>query len=158
MTELANQTLDVYKKALDLSTGNCARTMITPSATLPRSTMISATRDEWRNWMLHARRGYSASVSDEVKATTYYAVGVKYWTCSYDETTRYQDKAKLAADPFHYRNMDYPAALADKKKAEDCAVKGLEYLEKAIKVDPTYVDAMFYKGLLLPRAAEADQG
>ena len=44
--------------------------------------------------------------------------------------------------------MDYPAALPDKQKAENCALKGLEFIEKAIAVDPTYADAMFYKGLL----------
>ena len=145
-TDLANQTLDVYKKALDLSTGNCQNydNAVSYIASIYEDL---GNRDEWRNWMLKRAEGQCV-ISDAVKATTYYAVGVKYWTCSYDETTRYQDKAQLSADPFHYRNMDYPAALADKKKAEDCAAKGLEYLEKAIQVDPTYVDAMFYKGLL----------
>lgn len=144
--ELANQTLNVYKKALELSEGNCANydNAVSYIASIYDDLGNS---DEWRNWMLMRAEG-KCVVSNEVKATTYYAVGVKYWTCSYDETTRYQDKAKLAEDPFHYRNMDYPAALADKKKAEDCAVKGLEYIEKAINVDPGYVDAMFYKGLL----------
>ena len=144
--DLANETLGVYKKALELSEGNCANYDNAISYIASIYDDLGNT-DEWRNWMLQRAEG-KCVVNNEVKATTYYAVGVKYWTCSYDETTRYQDKAKLAADPFHYRNMDYPAALADKKKAEDCAVKGLEYIEKAIQVDPSYVDAMFYKGLL----------
>ena len=143
---LANETLNVYKKALELSEGNCVNYDNAVSYIASIYDDLGNT-DEWRNWMLQRAEG-KCVIGNEVKATTYYAVAVKYWTCSYDETTRYQDKAKLAADPFHYRNMDYPAALADKKKAEDCAVKGLEYIEKAIQVDPTYVDAMFYKGLL----------
>jgi tetratricopeptide (TPR) repeat protein len=144
--DLANQTLDVYKKALDLSEGNCSNydNAISYIASIYDDL---GNGEEWRNWMLKRAEG-KCVLNNEVKATTYYAVAVKYWTCSYDETTRYQDKAKLSADPFHYRNMDYPEALADKKKAEDCAVKGLEYIEKAIQVDPTYVDALFYKGLL----------
>jgi hypothetical protein len=44
--------------------------------------------------------------------------------------------------------MDYPAALPDKQKAEQCVAKGLEYMEKAMAIDTEYVDAMFYKGLL----------
>jgi hypothetical protein len=44
--------------------------------------------------------------------------------------------------------MDYPAALPDKQRADACSNKGLEYIEKALQVDPDYVDAMFYKGLL----------
>ena len=145
-TDLANQTLTVYKKALELSEGNCANydNAVSYIASIYDDL---GNADEWRNWMLQRAEG-KCVVSNEVKATTYYAVAVKYWTCSYDETTRYQDKAKLADDAFHYRNMDYPAALADKKKAEDCVLKGLEYIEKAINVDPGYVDAMFYKGLL----------
>ncbi len=144
--ELANETLLVYKKALELSEGNCANydNAISYIASIYDDLGNS---EEWRNWMLQRAEG-KCVVSNEVKATTYYAVGVKYWNCSYEETTRYQDKAKMAGDPFHYRNMDYPDALADKKKAEGCAAKGLEYLEKAIQVDPAYVDAMFYKGLL----------
>jgi tRNA G18 (ribose-2'-O)-methylase SpoU len=38
--------------------------------------------------------------------------------------------------------------LSDKQKAESCAAKGLEYVEKALATDPEYVDAMFYKSLL----------
>jgi len=141
---LANEALAVYQKALDLSTDNCsiADNAISYIASIHDDMGNS---NEWRNWMLRRAEG-ECSPSTQVKATTYYAIAVKYWTCSYDETTRYQDKG--AKDPFHYRNMDYPAALPDKQKAEDCALKGLEYIEKAIAVDPTYADAMFYKGLL----------
>lgn len=142
--QIANQALDVYKKALELSQNNCANFDNAVSYIATIYDDLNNT-DEWRNWMLKRAEG-KCVVSNEVKATTYYAVAVKYWTCSYDQTTRYQDKVNQ--DPFHYRNMDYPAALPDKQRAEDCASKGLEYIEKAIQVDPTYVDAMFYKGLL----------
>lgn len=143
---IANQAIEVYKKALALSESKCANydNAISYIASIY---MDLGNEEEWRNWMLQRAEG-KCVVDNTVKATTYYAVGVKYWTCSYDQTTRYQDKAKLASDPFHYRNMDYPAALVDKQKAEGCAAKGLEYIEKAIQVDPSYVDAMFYKGLL----------
>ncbi len=141
---IANEAIDIYKRALALSKGNCA------NADNAISYIASIYDDlgdgnEWRNWMLQRAEGECVA-SKEVKATTYYAIAVKYWTCSYDETTRYQEKG--ASDPFHYRNMDYPAALPDKQKAESCALKGLEFIEKAIAVDPTYADAMFYKGLL----------
>lgn len=142
--KLANEALDVYKKALDLSKGSCGNynNAISYIATIYDDL---GNTDEWRNWMLRRAEGECATNKAE-KATTYYSVAVKYWQCSYDQTTRYQEKG--AQDPFHYRNMDYPAALPDKQKAEECVAKGFEYIEKAIGVDAEYVDAMFYKALL----------
>jgi tetratricopeptide (TPR) repeat protein len=143
--QAANQALDVYKKALDLSANNCKNqdNAISYIATIYDDL---ENKDENRNWLLKRAEGECAT--KEIKATTYYSIAVKYWTCSYDQTTRYQDKTKSATEPFHYRNMDYPAAQQDKTNAEGCITKGLEYIEKALQVDPDYVDAMFYKGLL----------
>jgi len=75
-------------------------------------------------------------------------MAVKYWQCSYEQTTRYQDKALIGKDDFHYRNMDYPAALPDKQRAMACTDKGLEYIEKSLELDPENPDTYIYKGLL----------
>lgn len=140
--ELANNALEVYQKALSLA-GTCATKDNAISYIATIYSDLNNT-DEWRTWML--KRTDDSCATKEIKATTYYTIAVKYWNCSYDQTTRYQDKT--AKDPFHYRNMDYPAALPDKQKAEECTTKGLDYIEKALQVDPEYVEAMFYKGLL----------
>lgn len=142
-TKVANEALETYKKALSLVGEQCRNrdNAISYIATIYDDL---DKKDEWREWIL--KRGEGTCATKDIQATTYYTVAVNYWTCSYDQTTRYQEKG--AQDPFHYRNMDYPDALQDKKKAEDCAVKGLEYIEKALSVDPEYVEAMFYKGLL----------
>jgi tetratricopeptide (TPR) repeat protein len=140
---IATQAIDVYKKALDLSANNCVSidNAISYLATIYDD--LKKTED-WRVWM--EKRAESECSPKEAKAQSYYSIAVRYWQCSYDETTRYQDKT--AKDSFHYRNMDYPAALPDKQKADDCTTKGLEYIEKALNVDPEYVDAWYYKGLL----------
>ncbi|MFN0084499.1 MAG: hypothetical protein ACKVX9_03850 [Blastocatellia bacterium] len=141
--QLAEQALKAYTTALELAKGNCVNTdnAIGYIATIYNDI---ENEQEWRNWMLKRAEGECAT--KEVKVTSYYSIGVKFWNCSYDQTTRYQDKT--SKDPFHYRNMDYPAALPDKAKAQECAARGLEFIEKALQVDPEYVDAMFYKGLL----------
>jgi tetratricopeptide (TPR) repeat protein len=141
---VANDALKVYEKALSLS-NNCTNkdNAITYIAFIYDDL---GNADEHRNWLL--KRAEDECATKEAKASTYYSIAVKYWRCSYDQTTRYQDKALAAKDSFHYRNMDYPAALQDKKKAEDCTTKGLEYIEKALEADPEYSEAMFYKGLL----------
>ncbi len=139
---IANDALKVYEKALSLS-NNCVNkdNAITYIAIIHDDI---GNADEHRNWLL--KRAEDECATKEAKASTYYSVAVKYWKCSYDQTTRYQEKT--SRDPWHYRNMDYPAALPDKKKAEDCTNKGLQYIEKALEVDPEYDQAMWYKGLL----------
>ena len=83
-----------------------------------------------------------------LKTTTYHAIAVKYWQCAYDQTTRYADKELAPKDAFHYRNMDYEGAREDKKRVEDCIAKGLEFVEKALQIDPELEQVMYYKGLL----------
>lgn len=143
--EIADQAIGVYKTALDLSGNNC---ISIDNAVSYLATIYDDLNndEEWRKWM--EKRAESECSKNDVKAQSYYSIAQRYWKCSYDETTRYADQALLASQPFHYRNMDYAAALPDKQKAEQCVVKGLEYMEKAMTIDPEYVDAMYYKGLL----------
>jgi tetratricopeptide (TPR) repeat protein len=97
-----------------------------------------------REWML--RRAEGECAKDDVKAATFYSIGVTFWKCAYDETQRYADKEKMNSDPFHFRNI-YTAD--DKKKHEECTNQGLSYIEKALAVNPNYADALSYKSLLL---------
>jgi tetratricopeptide (TPR) repeat protein len=143
--EGAQRALDVYKKALEISNGNC---IVIDNALSYIATIYDDMNnvDDWRKTM--EQRATNKCTKNEAKAQSFYAIGVKYWQCSYDQTTRYADKALLNKDPFHYRNMDYPAALADKQKAEACVASGLENFDKALQIDPEYEAAMFYKGML----------
>lgn len=142
--KVANQALDAYNKAIQLSGGNCKTKDNAVSYIATIYDDINKP-EENREWLLKRAEDPDCSTK-EIKATTYYSIAVKFWTVSYDQTTRYATKG--ATDPFHYRNMDYPAAQADKVKSEEAITKGLEYIEKALEVDPEYVDALFYKGLL----------
>jgi len=141
--KLANEALDVYKKALELVGSNCKNrdNAISYIASIHQDLNKM---DEWREWIL--KRGEGTCATKDIQATTFYTVAVNYWDCSFQQTKRYAEPG--AKDPFHYRNMDYPAALPDKQKAEACSTKGLEYIEKALAIDPEYVDALFYKSLL----------
>jgi hypothetical protein len=144
--ELATQALDIFQKALTLSGNNCTN----------RENAISniaviyddlSDNDNWRTWML--KRAEDQCTNKEGKVNSYYVVAIRYWTCSHDQTTRYQNFERIRAnDMWHYRDMDYPAALPDKKRAEDCVTRGLEYIEKALQEDPEHVSSLFYKGLL----------
>jgi Tfp pilus assembly protein PilF len=144
--DLANQALDVYRKALSLSNDNCT---VIDNALSYMAVIYDDTKNtpEWRKTM--EERATNKCTKKDARAQAFYGIGVNYWKCSYDQTTRYQDKAQFGKDPFHYRKMDYsPEALADKQKAEACVAKGFEYLEKSLQIDPEYTAPMYYKALL----------
>lgn len=140
---LANEALQTYKKALELTSNNCRNT---DNALLYIASIYEDLEDQdnWREWILKRTEGDCSN--KDLKATTYYTVAVKFWEAAKTQTDRYQDKT--AQDPFHYRNMDYPAAQADKQNTEESITKGLEYIDKALQVDPEYVQAMYYRSLL----------
>ena len=144
-TKVANEAIEKFKKALELSHGSCK---VQDSANSYIASIYDDLQnmDEWRSWLLKRADGDCAD--KDIKVVTYYSVGQKYWDCAYTQTTRYQDHANK--DPFAFRNMDYTEeAKKDKQKVEECTAKGLEYIEKVLKVDPEYPDAYFYKGLLI---------
>jgi len=144
--ELANEALKDYQTALSLANDNC----VVVDNALSYIAVIHddmKNTDEWRKTM--EQRATNQCMKKETRAQSFYGLGVNYWQCSYDQTTRYQDKALFNSDQFHYRKMDYsPEALADRQKAQNCVTKGFEYFEKALEIDPEYTQAMFYKGLL----------
>jgi tetratricopeptide (TPR) repeat protein len=152
--EVANDALKDYKNALSLANGNCG---VIDNALSYMAVIYDDLRnddrndvrsvEEWRKVM--EDRATNQCMKKDIQAQSFYGLGVDYWKCSYDQTTRYQDKALFATDQFHYRKMDYsPEALADRQKAQACVTKGFEYFEKALVIDPEYTQAMFYKGLL----------
>jgi hypothetical protein len=144
--EIAKDALNDYQNALSLANENCS---VIDNA-LSYIAVIHDdmnNREEWRKTM--EVRATNKCMKKDIQAQSFYGLGVDYWKCSYDQTTRYQDKALFASDQFHYRKMDYsPEALADRQKAQNCVTKGFEYFEKALQIDPEYTQAMFYKGLL----------
>src|SRR5262245_26546465 len=144
--EIATDALNDYQNALSLAKENCS---IIDNA-LSYIAVIHDdmnNRDEWRKTM--EVRATNKCLKKDIQAQSFYGLGVDYWKCSYDQTTRYQDRALFSTDQFHYRKMDYsPEALADRQKAQGCVTKGFEYFEKALVIDPEYTQNMFYKGLL----------
>jgi tetratricopeptide (TPR) repeat protein len=145
--EIANQALEVYRKAITIASDNC---VVVENALSYMAVIHDDMKDfeEWRK-VMEERATSQCTTKKEIKAQSYYSIGQKYWQRAYDQTTRYQDAAMFTKDPFHYRKMDYsPEALADKRRTEEYVAKGFEYFEKSLEIDPEYTEPMFYKGLL----------
>jgi tetratricopeptide (TPR) repeat protein len=145
--EIANHALEVYRKAISIASENC---VVVDNALSYMAVIHDDMKDfeEWRK-VMEERAGSPCTTKKEIKAQSYYSIGQKYWQRAFDQTTRYQDPAQSARDPFHYRKMDYsPEALADKRRTEENVAKGFEYFEKSLEIDPEYTEPMFYKSLL----------
>jgi tetratricopeptide (TPR) repeat protein len=144
--EIANKALEVFERALALSGDDC----VNKDKAISNIAVIYDDLDDsdsWRTWIL--KRAEDGCSTKEGRREGYYSIAIRYFNCSHDQTTRYSDKAKIAVnDNWHYRDMDYPAAQPDKRKAEDCVTRGLEYIEKSLQEDPEYVNAIIYKGFL----------
>ena len=140
----ANESLEIFKKALDLAKGNCE---LEESAMAYISAIYEdlGNDDAWREWMV--KRAESQCADKDLQGGVYHSIAVKYWNCAYEQTTRYADKQLLTKEPFHYRNLDYEAARNDKQRIEGCISKGMEFVERALAVDPEKSDVLFYKGL-----------
>lgn len=145
----APQVLEVYNKALDLSVNNCKNKTNALGYIASIYDTIGET-DKYREWQL--KRAADDCSDKAVKATTYYSIAVGYWKCAYDQSTRYADKTKLQAEPFHCRDFYFKP---DKEKFEGCLNKGMEYIEKSLSIDPEYTDALSYKSLLLREKQKA---
>jgi tetratricopeptide (TPR) repeat protein len=144
--EIANKALGVFEKALALSGNSCTNKDNAVSNIAVIYDDLND-NDSWRKWIL--TRAEDGCTSKEARVESYYSIATRYFNCSHDQTSRYSDKARLAVnDSWHYRDMDYPAAQADKKNAEDCVTRGLEFIEKALQEDPEHANSLFYKGLL----------
>lgn len=145
----AEEALAVYNKALELSADNCKNK---GNAIGYIASIYDALGDDekHREWLL--KRASDECADKNIKATTYYSIAVDYWQCAYDQSTRYADKAKLQAEPFHCRNFYHKP---DKDKFDDCLSKGMEFIEKSVGTDPEYTDALSYKSLLLREKQKA---
>ena len=139
----AQQSLDYYLKALEKAGSDCKTkdNAYGYIATIYGDNFND--EDKRREWLL--KRADDACATNDIKAQTFYSIGVKYWQCAYDESTRYADKAKTNSEPFHARNF-YNAP--DKQKFDDCLAKAFENIEKSISFKADYGEAYSYKSLL----------
>lgn len=93
----------------------------------------------------------------ERRMQTYYSVGVIKWNESYQLTTRWIDNRQgpvNALDPMYsvYLRKDFPPD--ERKKALESTQMGLEYVNKAIAIDPENPNPYSYLGLLYREQAK----
>lgn len=140
-TAIAKECIESYKTALALS-NNC---QIWDNSIGYIATLYDELGDQESNreWLL--KRVSGSCATDEIKAQTFYAIGVKYWQAAYDLSTRYANKRLSSSAPFHTRKFYFKP---DKDKFDDCVMNAFKYLEQALATKPDYAEAWSYKSLL----------
>ncbi len=141
---LAKEALNCYTKALEnASPSDCKirDTAIGYIAAINGDRLDNEA--EQRKWLLMRTEGECATT--DIKAQTYYSIGVKYWQCAFGVSNAYADKQKIDSEPFHNRVINNPK---DKEKFDDCVNKSFEYLNKSIAAKPDYSEAHSYLSLM----------
>ena len=96
-----------------------------------------------REWLLKRTEGECAT--PDIKAQTYYSIGVKHWQNAFGISNAYADKQKNDSDPFHCRVINNPV---DKAKFDNAVNQAFEYLNKSIASKPDYSEAHSYLSLM----------
>jgi len=91
------------------------------------------------------------NVKPPEKRDVFYVLGVKMWERAYQITSRWADSGKgsdRADDPTYriYLRSDFPPE--ERAKAEKYASDGLDLLNKALAIDPSYANAYPFLALL----------
>ena len=142
--QLSKDALECYTKALEFSDPKDCKikdTAIGYIAAINGDRLDNEAAQ--REWLLKRTEGECATT--DIKAQTYYSIGVKYWQCAFGLSNAYADKQKNDSDPFHYRNINNPK---DKDKFDNCVNKSFEFLNKSIAAKPDYSEAHSYLSLM----------
>jgi len=144
------EAIKAFQKALDLAVGCKTKNRALDYLAITYS-RLKAEAEETEAIL---KKSEGECATKEIKASSYYLFGVKYWQCAYSLSTAYTDRNRNSYDPFHYRNFTNPA---DKRKFDDCLTKGFEFFEKSLALNPQYLEAIFYQGLLYREKQKATE-
>ncbi|HEX4946125.1 MAG TPA: hypothetical protein VFZ34_05660 [Blastocatellia bacterium] len=87
----------------------------------------------------------ASCATNEIKANSWYRIGVHHWDCAYRLTRRYAHPKQEQLDPFHFRKLTKPA---DQQQFEHCWQSGMQAVAKALTYNAEFAEAMFYQSLL----------
>lgn len=108
-----------------------------------------------REWLM--QRASLESAPKEKRSDAYTVLASKHWNCSYEITEQKDNKRTVQKPDAVIIEYTKPKEQADFDKARDCALKGLELVNKAIELNPNNPNAWSYKTNLLREMAKMAQ-
>jgi tetratricopeptide (TPR) repeat protein len=103
--------------------------------------------DERREWI--AERAANESVAPNKRAEAYTFLANHAWECSFQITERKENQTTVERDEKIVLTFIKPRDPADFDKAKQCALTGMEFVEKAISLNPESNKAWGFKTNLL---------
>ncbi len=101
--------------------------------------------DNARAWRLKSATTDCAAAAP-TRSLAWYSLAAENWQCANVITERYTDqKRAMYSDPWHYRQI---SSAADQAKFDTCLAHGLDYIAKALTLEPDNSKAVFYQSLL----------
>jgi len=107
-------------------------------------------KDKQREWVL--KRIQLPGQVDDIRSQSYYTLAVGYWDDSYRVTQRY---AIPRTQPTQYKPLK-EWETGDVEKVRDIVMKGLQYMEESLKINPKYANSYSYRGLLYREQAKIE--
>lgn len=104
--------------------------------------------EQYRQWTL--KRLDVPGITPKQRAEIYYTLGQGYWLESYQITQQYVVNRPPQPVSWNIPDSEIP-------KIKQLAQAGLEYLNKAVEIDPEYGDAWAYLNLLYFEQAKAEK-
>lgn len=103
--------------------------------------------DLQRQWM--ERRAINDTVDAHGRSEAYVFLASKEWDCSFGITERKENQQTIQKDGKMVIQFTKPKNQADFDRANQCATRGLEYIERAISLEPGNDKAWGFKTNLL---------
>ena len=146
----AEAAVQAYKNVLEKDPGN-------EDAFNAIAYIYRQMRDEpkERDWLM--QRANMESVSREKRSDAFTVLASKEWNCTYEITDQKENKKTINKADAVVVEWTKPQNQADFDRARDCALKGLELVEKAISLNPNNPNAWSYKTNLLREMAKLAQ-
>ena len=143
----ANLAIDSYQKVLEEKPGNI--TSLKGIASLYFSTDKMDLAKEWQQKVMKA---------DPKDPEAPYTVGVIDWKTAYKNAVKDLAAGGLQDDGNGNPKMPKQTCATIKNDNTNAVTEGLQYLEKAIEIRPSYDDAMSYLNLMYRRKADLSCG
>jgi tetratricopeptide (TPR) repeat protein len=145
--EKANQAIEAYKRILERDKNNDEAYKAV--AALYGFTGQSDKQLEWIN-----TRAHDESVDPVRRADAYVFLASKDWQCSFNVTELKVNQQTVNKDGKTIIQFKKPSDPKEYEQAQQCAAKGLEEVETAIRLDPNSERAWGYKTNLLLESAK----
>ncbi|MCS6883841.1 MAG: hypothetical protein RMM17_09380 [Acidobacteriota bacterium] len=107
-------------------------------------------KEKHREWTL--KRINLKNQKDEIRAQSYYTLAVGYWDDSYKITQKYLIPK---TNPPQYKAVK-EWEKGDEEKVKEAVMKGLQYMEESIKINPKYANCYSYRALLYREQAKLE--